>query len=61
MRPFVHINCAMSADGKIAGMERKQIRISSDEDKARVRSLRSWPSASRAIGLIIRRLPARVS
>lgn len=40
MRPFVHINCAMSADGKIAGAERKQVRISSDEDKARVKALR---------------------
>ena len=40
MRPFIHINCAMSADGKIAGVERKQIRISSDEDKDRVKGLR---------------------
>lgn len=40
MRPFVHINCAMSADGKIAGEERKQVRISSQEDKDRVKTLR---------------------
>jgi 2,5-diamino-6-(ribosylamino)-4(3H)-pyrimidinone 5'-phosphate reductase len=40
MRPFVHINCAMSADGKIAGEDRKQVRISSDEDKTRVKELR---------------------
>ena len=40
MRPFVHINCAMSADGKIAGVERRQVRISSEEDKARVKGLR---------------------
>ncbi|MDR3074889.1 MAG: dihydrofolate reductase family protein [Candidatus Methanoplasma sp.] len=40
MRPFVHVNCAMSADGKIAGADRKQVRISSDEDKNRVRNLR---------------------
>ncbi len=40
MIPFIHINCAMSADGKIAGVERKQVRISSDEDKARVKELR---------------------
>ncbi len=40
MRPFIHVNCAMSADGKIAGDERKQVRISSDEDKNRVRNLR---------------------
>ena len=40
MRPFIHVNCAMSADGKIAGIERKQVRISSDEDKNRVKELR---------------------
>lgn len=40
MRPFVHVNCAMSADGKIAGPDRKQVRISSDEDKDRVKGLR---------------------
>ncbi len=40
MRPFIHVNCAMSADGKIAGIDRKQVTISSEEDKTRVRSLR---------------------
>lgn len=30
----------MTADGKIAGPERKQVRISSEEDKARVKGLR---------------------
>lgn len=40
MRPFIHVNCAMSADGKLAGVDRKQVRISSDEDKARVKNLR---------------------
>ena len=40
MRPFIHVNCAMSADGKIAGTERKQVRISSEEDKNRVKNLR---------------------
>ncbi len=40
MRPFVHVNCAMSADGKIAGPDRKQVKISSDEDKQRVKNLR---------------------
>ena len=40
MRPFIHVNCAMSADGKIAGVNRKQFRISSDEDKQRVKNLR---------------------
>ena len=40
MRPFVHVNCAMSADGKIAGVERKQFTISCEEDKERVKALR---------------------
>ena len=40
MSPFIHINCAMSADGKIAGTERKQVTISSKEDTDRVKELR---------------------
>ncbi|MBQ4412306.1 MAG: 2,5-diamino-6-(ribosylamino)-4(3H)-pyrimidinone 5'-phosphate reductase [Candidatus Methanomethylophilus sp.] len=40
MKPFVLVNCAMSADGKLAGPERKQVRISSEEDMARVKNLR---------------------
>ncbi len=40
MRPFIHVNCAMSADGKIAGSDRRQVRISSPEDKERVKRLR---------------------
>ena len=40
MRPFIHINCAMSADGKIAGSDMRQVRISSEEDKQRVKNLR---------------------
>ena len=40
MRPFIHVNCAMSADGKIAGSDRRQVRISSEEDKQRVKNLR---------------------
>ncbi|QLH75677.1 MAG: 2,5-diamino-6-(ribosylamino)-4(3H)-pyrimidinone 5'-phosphate reductase [Methanomassiliicoccales archaeon] len=40
MRPRVIVNCAMSADGKIASKERRQLRISSDEDLARVKALR---------------------
>jgi len=40
MRPFIHVNCAMSADGKLAGPDRKQVRISSEEDKMRVKNLR---------------------
>jgi 2,5-diamino-6-(ribosylamino)-4(3H)-pyrimidinone 5'-phosphate reductase len=41
MRPHVIVNCAMSADGKIAGRDRRQVRISSDEDIARVKALRA--------------------
>ncbi len=40
MRPYVQINCAMSADGKIAGSDRRQVTISSAEDKERVKRLR---------------------
>ncbi|TQS81348.1 diaminohydroxyphosphoribosylaminopyrimidine reductase [Candidatus Methanomassiliicoccus intestinalis] len=40
MRPFVTVNCAMTADGKIASVLRKQMRISSAEDLARVKELR---------------------
>ncbi len=39
-RPWVIINCAMSADGKIASPTRKQIRISSEEDIERMYRLR---------------------
>lgn len=41
MRPKVIVNCAMSPDGKIAGTERRQLRISSPEDMERVKRLRS--------------------
>jgi 2,5-diamino-6-(ribosylamino)-4(3H)-pyrimidinone 5'-phosphate reductase len=41
MRPRVIVNCAMSPDGKIAGTERRQLRISSPEDMERVNRLRS--------------------
>ncbi|OPY33406.1 MAG: 2,5-diamino-6-ribosylamino-4(3H)-pyrimidinone 5'-phosphate reductase [Methanomassiliicoccales archaeon PtaU1.Bin124] len=40
MRPQVIVNCAMSVDGKISTKERRQVRISSEEDLARVRALR---------------------
>jgi 2,5-diamino-6-(ribosylamino)-4(3H)-pyrimidinone 5'-phosphate reductase len=40
-RPKVIVNCAMSADGKIALPTRKQIRLSSEEDIARVYRLRN--------------------
>lgn len=45
MRPTVHINCAMSADGKIALPIRKQTDISSKEDFARVHRLRNRSDA----------------
>jgi len=41
MRPRVIVNCAMSPDGKIAGAERRQLRISSPEDMERVKRLRT--------------------
>src|SRR5512136_1812416 len=44
-RPHVIINCAMSADGKIASPARKQIRISSEEDIARMHQLRNASDA----------------
>ncbi len=40
-RPFVFINSAMSADGKISSIDRKQIRISGKEDLMRVDELRA--------------------
>ena len=40
MLPTVHVNCASSIDGKIAGRDRRQLRISSDEDMRRVHALR---------------------
>ncbi len=39
-RPHVTINCAMSADGKIASPTRRQLRISSEEDIQRMYRLR---------------------
>lgn len=40
-RPYVVINCAMSADGKIAFPSGKQMRISCDEDIKRMYELRN--------------------
>jgi 2,5-diamino-6-(ribosylamino)-4(3H)-pyrimidinone 5'-phosphate reductase len=45
MRPTVTVNCAMTADGKIAGRSRRQLRISSPEDLERVRKLRAGSDA----------------
>lgn len=44
-RPFVFINSAMSADGKISSIERRQVRISGREDLARVDRLRAESDA----------------
>lgn len=44
-RPFVFINSAMSADGKISSVERRQIRISGRADLARVDLLRAKSDA----------------
>lgn len=41
MKPQITVNCAMSADGKIALPTRTQTRISSDEDMRRVHELRN--------------------
>jgi 2,5-diamino-6-(ribosylamino)-4(3H)-pyrimidinone 5'-phosphate reductase len=44
-RPFVFINSAMSADGKISSFERSQVRISGKADLARVDLLRAESDA----------------
>jgi len=44
-RPYVTINCAMSADGKIALASRVQTSISSEEDFMRVHALRNESDA----------------
>jgi len=44
-RPFVRINSAMSADGKISSIERRQIKISSPKDLERVKRLRAESDA----------------
>ncbi len=41
MRPFIIVNYAMSIDGKIALPNRKQMKISNEEDMARVHKLRN--------------------
>jgi len=54
MRPYIHVNCAMSADGKLAGEDRTQVRISSDEDKTRVKGLRKqYDSILVGVGTVI--------
>lgn len=44
-RPFVFINSAMSADGKLSTKERKQVRISGKSDFERVDELRAQSDA----------------
>ncbi|MDF2955774.1 2,5-diamino-6-(ribosylamino)-4(3H)-pyrimidinone 5'-phosphate reductase [Candidatus Alkanophaga liquidiphilum] len=44
-KPFVFINAAMSADGKISTCERRQVRISGAKDLERVDSLRASSDA----------------
>lgn len=44
-RPFVFINSAMSADGKISSVDRKQVRISGQADLTRVDELRAGSDA----------------
>ncbi len=44
-RPYIIINCAMSADGKLALPNRKQIKISSKEDIRRMYELRNMSDA----------------
>ena len=41
MRPHVVVNCAMSADGKISTIERRQVKISGPGDFARVDRLKA--------------------
>ncbi|MGZ5539270.1 MAG: dihydrofolate reductase family protein, partial [Halobacteriota archaeon] len=45
MRPFVIINSAMSVDGKISTVARKQVRISGKEDMQRVDALKARTDA----------------
>lgn len=45
MRPFVFINSAMSADGKISTVAREQVRISGKEDLQRVDGLKAEADA----------------
>ena len=45
MRPFVFVNIAMSADGKISTKERRQVRISGNEDYSRVDRIKAESDA----------------
>ncbi len=53
-RPFVFINSAMSADGKISSVDRKQVRISGRKDMDRVKLLRAESDAVMAgVGTVL--------
>jgi 2,5-diamino-6-(ribosylamino)-4(3H)-pyrimidinone 5'-phosphate reductase len=45
MRPFVFVNCAMSADGKLSTKERRQVRISGNNDFLRVDRIKAESDA----------------
>ena len=45
MRPFVLVNVAMSADGKLSTRERRQVKISGKDDFARVDKIRAESDA----------------
>lgn len=45
MRPFVFVNIAMSADGKISTKERRQVKISGTEDFSRVDRIKAASDA----------------
>ncbi|MDD4299409.1 MAG: 2,5-diamino-6-(ribosylamino)-4(3H)-pyrimidinone 5'-phosphate reductase [Methanomicrobium sp.] len=45
MRPFVFVNLAMSADGKLSTIERKQIKISGKDDFSRVDEIKAGADA----------------
>ncbi len=45
MRPFVLVNCAMSADGKLSTKERRQVKISGNNDFLRVDRIKAESDA----------------
>jgi 2,5-diamino-6-(ribosylamino)-4(3H)-pyrimidinone 5'-phosphate reductase len=45
MRPYVVVNLAMSADGKLSTVERRQVRISGPKDRLRVDALKATSDA----------------
>jgi len=45
MRPYVHVNVAMSADGKLSTRERRQVKISGSSDFTRVDMIKAGSDA----------------